>query len=351
MTIPEQFDLPCAWYGAELAKTPERWTQDLSAETIAEIEQAAANFAKTGLSVDQISPDTFVLPNYGKELVKLRHQLQHGLGFSLIRGLPTDSYSTEQVCTMFCGIGSHLGKHRSQNALGHLLGHVKDVNADLSDTNVRIYQTAQRQTFHTDSCDTVGLLCLKEAKQGGDSLLAATLTLYNEMVKRRPDLVPYMFEPIATDRRGEVPEGKKPYFMIPVFNWHDNKLTGLYQRTYIGSASRFDDAPVPHPQHIEALDLFDDIANDPEVHLSMRLQPGDMQFVYNHTNLHDRTAFTDWPEPEQRRHLLRLWLALPGDRELPPVFSERYGPIEIGNRGGIIVKGTQLHVPLAPASA
>ena len=351
MSIPEHFDLPCAWYGRDLAKTPERWTQVLSAATIAEIEQAAKDFAKTGLRIDQISPDSFVLPNYGQELLKLRQELQHGLGFSLIRGLPTDTYSIEECCTIFCGIGSHLGKHRSQNALGHLLGHVKDVNADLNDTNVRIYQTAQRQTFHTDSCDTVGLLCLKEAKQGGDSLLAATLTLYNEMVKRRSDLVPYMFEPIATDRRGEVPEGKKPYFMIPVLNWHDNKLTGLYQRTYISSAERFADAPAPHAKHIEALDLFDEIANDPAVHLTMRLQPGDMQFVYNHTNLHDRTAFTDWPEPDKRRHLLRLWLALPDDRELPPVFSERYGPIDIGERGGIIVKGTQLHVPLAPASA
>ena len=77
----------------------------------------------------------------------------------------------------------------------------------------------------------------------------------------------------------------------------------------------------------------------------MRLAPGDMQFVYNHTNLHDRTGFTDWPDPAQRRHLLRLWLSLPGDRELPPIFAQRYGSITIGNRGGIITKATRLHVP------
>jgi len=80
----------------------------------------------------------------------------------------------------------------------------------------------------------------------------------------------------------------------------------------------------------------------------MRLQAGDIQFVYNHTNLHDRTAFRDNPNLGERRHLLRLWLALPNDRELPPVFRERYGEIEIGNRGGIVVKGTQLNVPLCP---
>jgi hypothetical protein len=78
----------------------------------------------------------------------------------------------------------------------------------------------------------------------------------------------------------------------------------------------------------------------------MDLKPGDMQFVYNHTQLHDRTAFVDWPEPARRRHLLRLWLAIPGDRPLPECFRQRYGSIEIGNRGGILVAGTKLHAPL-----
>ena len=80
----------------------------------------------------------------------------------------------------------------------------------------------------------------------------------------------------------------------------------------------------------------------------MRLKPGDMQFVYNHHLMHDRTGFTDWPDPAERRHLLRLWLSLPGDRPLPPVFTQRYGQIDIGDRGGIIVKGTELTVPMAP---
>ncbi|MEM8652513.1 MAG: TauD/TfdA family dioxygenase, partial [Pseudomonadota bacterium] len=86
--------------------------------------------------------------------------------------------------------------------------------------------------------------------------------------------------------------------------------------------------------------------DNPDLHLTMRLEPGDMQFVYNHAFLHDRTGFIDWPEPENRRHLLRLWLSMPQDRELPVCFKERYGSIEIGNRGGIITKNTKLHAPL-----
>ena len=226
------------------------------------------------------------------------------------------------------------------------MGHVRDTGADIKDPKVRIYQTTERQTFHTDSSDVVGLLCINEAKEGGDSMLASSMTAYNELLKRRPDLLEVLFDPIATDRRGEIPEGQKPYFTIPVYNKFDGFLTCIYQRNYIDSAKRFKDAPKLSHQQVEALDLLDEIVNKPEVNLRMRLKPGDMQFVYNHTMLHDRTAFVDWPDQDRRRHLLRLWLSIPNDRPLPPVFSQRYGSIEIGNRGGVITKETILHAPI-----
>ncbi len=184
----------------------------------------------------------------------------------------------------------------------------------------------------------MGLLCLNEAREGGDSLLVSAVSMYNVFRSDRPDLLPYLLGEIATDRRGEVPPGEKPFFTIPVYNWHAGFLTVIYQRQYIDSAQRFPDAPRLTPAHVEALDLFDTLANDARLHVRMRLTPGDMQFVYNHSLLHDRTAFIDWPEPERRRHMLRLWLAIPGDRPLPPSFAQRYGSIEVGNRGGIVVR-------------
>src|SRR5262245_37788446 len=141
------------------------------------------------------------------------------------------------------------------------------------------------------------------------------------MRRRRPDLARLLFEPIETDRRGEVAAGEKPYFRIPVFNWHAGLLSAIYQRQYIESARRFPEVPPLTPAQIEALDLLDELANDPELHLMMELQPGDMQFVHNHTILHDRTAFEDWPEAERKRHLLRLWLAPRRARPLPEVFA------------------------------
>jgi len=82
--------------------------------------------------------------------------------------------------------------------------------------------------------------------------------------------------------------------------------------------------------------------------LDMNFMPGDIQFLHNHTILHARSAYEDWPEVERKRHLLRLWLSPPGARPLPPVFAECYGSLTIGDRGGIICKGTRLHVPLTP---
>jgi hypothetical protein len=343
---PERIDIPSAWRGEEMAANPDRWLVHLGSDDIAELEEAARSFLAQSKDIGGITKDKFPLPRFGNHLAELRRTLIHGIGFEVMRGLPVANYSQELAATIFCGVGAHLGSARSQNAMGHILGHVRDIGADANNPNTRIYQTAERQTFHTDSSDVVGLLCIREAMEGGESLLVSTATIYNEMLRARPDLAALLFDPIATDRRGEVPEGQKPYLEIPPLSWHEGFLTGFYQRQYIDSAQRFPDALRLTPAYVDALDLFDDLANDKRLHFAMKLQPGDMQFVYNHALLHDRTGFRDWPEAHRKRHLLRLWLSVAGDRPLPECFKQRYGSIEIGNRGGIITKGTKLNVPL-----
>ncbi|SMF69251.1 Taurine catabolism dioxygenase TauD, TfdA family [Tistlia consotensis] len=344
--LPPPMTGPAAWIGAEMARHPEAWLVELSAAEIAELEQAARHYLSLGRDLGEITAADFPLASFGAHLRRLKRELLHGRGVELLRGLPVAGYSQAFAATIFCGIGAHLGSARSQNAAGHILGHVRDTGADGRDPSVRIYQTRERQTFHTDSADVVGLLCLRPAKQGGRSLLVSALTIYNRMLAERPDLLALLFDPIATDRRGEIPEGARPYMEIPPLSWHEGRLTVFYQRQYIDSAQRFEGALRLTPAHVEALDLFDALANDPELHFAMDLRAGDMQFVYNHSQLHDRTAFVDWPEPGRRRHLLRLWLSLDGDRPLPDCFRERYGSIEIGSRGGIVTARTRLHAPL-----
>jgi len=342
--LPPELQGPAAWCGPQL--TPEAWTLQLDDGEIGDIAAAVTAWMRRSNDGAPLDAADFPLPRLAPRLQALRTELLDGRGFAVLKALPVADWSVRESAIAFVGIGAHLGHARSQNAAGHLLGHVRDLGLASTDPSVRIYQTRERQTFHTDSCDVVGLLCLQEAKRGGDSLLVSSVTLFNEMRRRRPDLAALLFEAIATDRRGEVPEGMKPYFRIPVFNWHDNLLTTIYQRQYIDSAQRFADAPRLTPAHVEALDLFDALAEDPALNLSMRLAPGDMQFVHNHTLLHDRTGFEDWPELRRRRHLLRLWLACPGARPLPAVFAERYGSVAIGERGGIVVSGTTPTLPI-----
>ena len=345
-TLPDVISGPAAWLGPEMQTNPDIWLYRLSNADIADLEQAAKHYLSLGRDIGEITKESFPLTLFHSRLGQMKETLLKGHGFEVLRGLPVENYTQETAAAIFCGIGAHLGSARSQNAAGHILGHVRDVGADPSDTNTRIYQTNARQSFHTDSADVVALLCLHTAKEGGDSLLVSAETIYNRMRDMRPDLLEKLFDPIATDRRGEVPEGMKPFMTIPPLMWHKGKLTVFYQRQYIDSAQRFDEAMRLTPQHVEALDMFDALANDPTLHMTMTLQPGDMQFVYNHSQLHDRTGYTDWPEPDKRRHLFRLWLSMEGDRELPECFKQRFGSIEVGSRGGIITKETRLHAPI-----
>ncbi len=339
LVLPPCQEISAAWIGRDLAKHPEIWTTTLSPDHVAELEQAMAKVVSRGIAMADITKEIFTLPSLAPVLSALQRELVNGRGFALVRGLNVDSYTEQEIAIIFFGLGSTIGHARSQNAAGHILGHVRDLGAKSSDNDVRIYQTSERQTFHTDSCDVVGLICLRQAKSGGESMLVSAASIYNAFLERRPDLLPCLFDPIATDRRGEIPEGMKSYFEIPVFTWYQGYLTVMYQRQYIESARRFPDAMRLTPDHVEALNLFDELANDPDLTLAMMLQPGDMQFVHNHTMLHDRMGFEDWPEPERRRHLLRSWLSVPCDRPLPDCFAERFGTTTIGNRGGIVVPG------------
>ena len=237
-----------------------------------------------------------------------------GRGFVLLRGMPVEDRPIAESATAYWGIGTYFGRARSQNAKGHLLGHVYDLGQGLSATNphIRSYATAERQNFHIDRCDLVALLCLRRAKSGGQSTMVSSMTLHNVMAERRPDLLERLYRPFPVDRRGEVPEGKGPFYEAPVFNEHAGRVSVLYSRLHIGSAQRFPEARRLTPEDVEALDMLQELARDPELRLDMDFMPGDMQILHNHTILHARTGYEDWPEPERKRHLLRLWLCAAG---------------------------------------
>ena len=134
----------------------------------------------------------------------------------------------------------------------------------------------------------------------------------------------------------------------PVFSWHEGQLSALYAPHYIRSAPRLVGVPPLTRKQIAALDAFDALADNPRLNIIFNLEAGDILFVHNHTVMHDRMAYEDWGEGEGRRHLLRLWLAVPGARPLPDHYKHRFGSVTVGDRGGIRVPGNNLNVPLEP---
>lgn len=344
---PTRIEGPSAWRGSDLARRSD-WIEHLDENEIAEIDAAVREFRRSGAGYGAISPATFRLPGLSGRLERILEELLHGRGFVQIRGFPVERHPIEAVAATYLGIGSHLGSFRSQNAAGHLLGHVQDVGADITRPGTRYYQTNKALEYHTDSCDIVGLMCLRTSRSGGESRIVSSVSLYNEMMARRPDLAAALFHAFPTDRRGEVPEGQGPWFDVPVFNWHAGLLTTIYVGQYIRSAqANFPQARRLTPLELEALALLDRLSNDPALHLEIPFRPGDMQFLHNHQILHARTDFEDWPEPQRRRHLLRLWLSPRQGRALPACFAPRYGSLTPGERGGIVVKGTELTFALA----
>jgi hypothetical protein len=340
---PAPISGPSAWRGADMKRSTE-WIHQLTDDERAELHLALDRVR--GRDLLTIGPADFPLPTFAAVLDAIRRELLHGRGFVLIRGLEAARYTLHELATIYWGIGAYLGKARSQNAAGHALGHVRDIGRDADDPNERVYQTNRRQNYHTDSVDIVGLLCVNKAKRGGLSSIVSSVTIYNQMRARAADLAAVLFEPMHTDRRGEVPAGMKPWFAIPVFNWYAGALTTMYVRRYIESAQRFEEVPRLTEAQRAAMDLFDALVEEADLHLFMDFEPGDIQLVHNHQILHDRTAFEDWPEPERKRHLLRLWLCPPDGRPLPPCFAARYGGVTIGDRGGIVVPDARLSVPL-----
>jgi hypothetical protein len=296
------------WTAADVAD-PSSWTFQLSADQRQEIASAARAAETRDLSPTTICREDFTVPSLSAAVAEWVHALTVGRGFVLIRGFPTDELTDSQIELAYMGIGLQLGTAVSQNAAGDLLGHVRDEGVPRTDPSVRLYQTTQRQDFHTDGADIVGLLCLRRSLSGGESRIASAAAVYNRILMGRPDLLDVLYEPMYWDRNGEESPGEDPFFAMPVLNDVAGSPRMFYIGWYIRDAQRHSAVPRLTNRQREALDLIERAANDPEVYLGMDFEPGDIQLLSNAKILHCREAYTDDIDPAKRRHLLRLWLA------------------------------------------
>ena len=340
-------DNAAAWTATQMRERTE-WKVSFNPQEVTEICAAVSESIESKRSISEISRENFKLPVLGDKLIEIHRELIHGRGFVLLRGMPVQALNREEIIRAYAGVGAWFGTAVSQNGLGHLVGHVKDIGNDPADPATRIYTTSYRQPFHTDSCDIVGLLCLQPARSGGQSAIASSTAIYLHMLEHNPTLAAQLKLPYTYDRKGEVPAGKQATYQMPVVHEHNGHISVIYARDFIDAAlARFPDQVTTTALQLEALDEFDRLAHSDEFKLEMDFQQGDIQLLHNHQILHARTSYEDFEEPEKKRHLIRLWLSAHQPRELPSAYEERYGKIVPGQvRGGIRVPGVEPVTPL-----
>jgi hypothetical protein len=336
---------PEAWLGREMTRSTD-WISFVPPRAVAEMDAALRSLERRGLAWPNFGLDDFPLPTFSRELSATLDELERGRGFALLRGFPVDRYSAEELKNLYWGVGAHLGSARYQNAKGELIGEVRDEYRLYGDVQEAPVDTALGRSsrskarssgplrFHTDRCDVVTLLCVRQARAGGLSRIVSAVSVANAIRGRRPDLHALLCQDYWRSRQGEEAGGEHQVYALPLFAAHAGKFTTQYSRTFVEAAQKLPGVPRLTAAQDEALDLHAAVCE--ELAFTMELRPGDLQLLNNHVVYHGRTAYEDENGPDRDRLLLRLWLAPSNSRELPPGFEVLWGTTASGApRGGI----------------
>lgn len=313
---------PAAWRGDQLAGSSD-WIYELSDAERTELEEAGRRFVADDPDLRTVTAVEYPLPANAEHLAECGLQLDSGRGFVLVRGLRTQEYGDVLSAAIFYIMGLHLGVPMKQKEAGDMLDHVVATsNKTLEDPGAVPSRVRDKLPFHSDSSDVVALMCLRGSRSGGASRLVSGATIYNTILERRPDLAPLLFETWYWDWRRQDPHAPAEFYTSPICSWVDGVFSTYAGASMIRSAQEYAGVPKLTDAHYELLDLYDEISYEPGLALDMDFQPGDVQWLLNYAALHSRTEYVDWPEPERKRHLLRLWLKRDVGRPLVEGFGK-----------------------------
>lgn len=309
----------------------EQQVHTLDAFELAELEAALSAMQARGLRWNETSREDFDLPRLDASLRSLLGEVQDGTGFVLLRGLPVQEHTKDEVRALSWMISTRFGNPVAQNAKGERICDVMDVIKGAS--SPRGYHSNAELRLHTDpASDLIGLCCIEAAKEGGDSMLASAVTVHEQMREQRPELLQRLADgfPYARYGEGRADDPEVTEYDVPVLSVVDGKVSCRYGSNRIRGAAealgrRLDE------QQVEALAQFRELALANAI--TFRMAPGDFLIVNNLTLLHARTTFVDNDDPQRPRHLLRFWLE---GRDFRPVAPE----LNFFNRGkcGIVPK-------------
>lgn len=321
--IPGPIDSPADWRGPDLARRTD-WICRLTAGDRAEIAAGLEHALARNRPFADMTAADLPLPTFAQRLLHARDVLETGCGIFLFRGFPVADRSVDDLRRLYWGIGRHVGTAVSQSKRGDMLGDVRDIGTDVSGREGRGYTSNAELEFHTDSADVSALFFLRTARAGGLSRFVSSVAIHNEIARRNPEFLEVLYRPYIWSRQGQERAGEAAWYGQPIYGVAQGRFASRYIRTHILSARKHHGAPPLTDIQREALQAIDRLAGDPAFCLDMMLEPGDMAFLNSHTTYHARTEFEDHPEPERKRHLLRLWLSVPNSRPLPEGWSEIY---------------------------
>jgi len=326
-----------AWHAEDLLARDD-WLQRLTDGELAELDAAVSSVDACGREIESLTSADFPLDGtrIGARLSKIQHHLEHGPGACLLKGLQIADRSEDECWRVFWAIATELGTPVSQSAAGERIFSVRDEGFKIGQPQARGPNTRKRLSFHTDRCDVIAFLCLRQAKTGGENQIASSVAVYHEMQRRRPDLAEILQQPFYFARHNVDTGNEKPWCRQPIFSFCDGRFACSYLRVLIDRAYAMDELPDMSDQQREALDMIEQIAAEPEMHVTFRQEPGDLLLLNNWITLHRREQFEDFDAPQRRRHILRIWLAMPNSRPLDPLFADNYGATAAGAiRGGM----------------
>jgi hypothetical protein len=256
------------WLGSEFDRGALYW--DFAPKHLAAIDELMDRLAHDTRPFHQVTRRDFAHPALDADLADLLASIKTGPGLVVMRGFPVDKYTPEQMQTVYWGIGTHFGRGCSQSADGDYLGHVTNV-----EKASRGYTTARELSLHTDSAEIVGLLCVRDAKEGGMSLYASSLKVHEIIARERPEYLAVLARGFRCDRRGEEApdeDSVTPYH-VPVFSEAGGVLSTRFVRGVIDRGADALGEPLSALE-TAALDFFDAVAQRDEVRLELTLRPG-----------------------------------------------------------------------------
>lgn len=310
------FTGPIAWSRQSLS--PDDGVIPLDAASQREIDAIVARLQADPLPVLLLDPAAFELPACRAMMARARQELDKGVGFVIVDRLPVERYTLDEARAVYWILAQLVARPVAQSWDGKMIYDVRD-QGKKPGNGVRPDITNAEQNFHTDNSynlcppDYVSLLCLKPAMQGGISSIVSFYRVYNEMLERHPRLLERLYRPYLFDRQREHAPGDPKVLKHPLFRYVDDQLVCRLSYRQVVNGYQLAGIELDEESR-QAVTTLEAVMNEPQWAREFFFEPGQIQILDNKRCGHRRTAIVDYPEPERKRHLIRLWLRDSGRR-------------------------------------